>query len=301
VSARDTVCTLPISPSKGAVPLTYRKRSLALAVSVASFLALTASALGATTGAAATRVSGLAPKPVPKPTVVTVTAGSPSELVFTLSKFSNLPVGKITFKVTNKGAITHDFEVCSAPFVGAIVFSCAGKTTPMIQPGKSAVLTLTLAKGKYEYLCSVPGHASAGMKGFFGVGVKIAAPVTPTLGGSTTPTPPPISTTTTTTAAQTCANPQSSSVTVSMFDFGYTASPSTVPCGTITFTVNNTGNTDHDFVIEGLIGSNGRTNLLSAGQSQTITTTLSPGTWTYYCSVPTHRALGMEGKLIVNK
>ena len=24
-----------------------------------------------------------------------------------------------------------------------------------------------------------------------------------------------------------------------------------------------------------------------------------PGPWTYYCSVPTHRALGMEGKLTI--
>jgi uncharacterized cupredoxin-like copper-binding protein len=275
--------------------LTYRKGSLALAVSVASSLGLIPSAFGATAGSATAHVLA------PKPTVVNVTAGSPSELAFALSKFSNLPVGKFMFKVTNKGAIAHDFKVCSAPFVGTIVFSCAGKATPTIQPGKSAVLNLTLAKGKYEYLCTVPGHASAGMKGFFGVGVKVATATTTPV-GSPKPTPPPTSTgttATTTTAAATCANPQTSSVTVSMFEFGYTATPSTVPCGAITFTVNNTGNTDHDFVIEGLIGSNGRTNLLAAGQSQTITTTLSPGTWTYYCSVPTHRALGMEGKLIV--
>jgi uncharacterized cupredoxin-like copper-binding protein len=231
----------------------------------------------------------------PQVTVVNVQAASPSELTFTLSKFSNLPVGKITFKVTNKGAIAHNFKVCSAPVASANQFSCLGRATPTIQPGKSATLTLTLKKGKYEYLCTVPGHASAGMKGLFGVGVtvtKASAPkpvVTPTTGGSGGSTP-----------GATCKSPTSSTVTVSSFDFGYTVSPSSVPCGTITFTVTNTGNADHDFVVEGLIGQDGRTNILGTGQTQTISTSsLTPGTWTYYCSVPTHRGLGMEGKLTV--
>ena len=276
--------------------MTHRTRLTAVVLPGASFLCLIAWALVVAAGPAAAQARVHI---VPPATVITVQAGKPSELAFTLSKSSNLPVGKITFNVTNKGAIAHNFKVCSAPVTTAILFSCAGKSTPTLQPGKSATLTLTLAKGKYEYLCGVPGHASAGMKGFFGVGVKIAPP-TP-IPGSTTPTPKPTSTTsTTTTAAPTCASPQTSSVSVSMFEFGYTLSPSSVPCGTITFVVKNTGSTDHDFVIEGLIGSNGRTNLHAAGESQTITTTLTSGTWTIYCSVPTHRALGMEAKLIVN-
>jgi uncharacterized cupredoxin-like copper-binding protein len=36
----------------------------------------------------------------------------------------------------------------------------------LIAGGKSATLTVTLKKGKkYPYLCTVPGHAAAGMKG----------------------------------------------------------------------------------------------------------------------------------------
>ena len=84
-------------------------------------------------------------------TTVTVKA---TEFKFTLSKKS-APHGKVTFKVTNKGHIQHDFKI-------------AGKKTKLLGPGKSATLTVTLAKGKkYTYICTVPGHAQAGMKGTF--------------------------------------------------------------------------------------------------------------------------------------
>jgi uncharacterized cupredoxin-like copper-binding protein len=87
----------------------------------------------------------------PKATTVTVTAGKPSELRFTLSKKS-VAAGAVTFKVTNKGGTTHDFKI-------------AGKTTKKLAPGKSATLKVTLKKGKAAFLCTLPGHAAAGMKG----------------------------------------------------------------------------------------------------------------------------------------
>jgi uncharacterized cupredoxin-like copper-binding protein len=83
-------------------------------------------------------------------TTITVKA---TEFKFTLSKKS-APHGKITFKVTNKGHVKHDFKI-------------NGKKTSMISPGKSATLTVTLKKGSYKYICTVPGHAAAGMKGTF--------------------------------------------------------------------------------------------------------------------------------------
>ena len=76
------------------------------------------------------------------------------EFKFTLSK-AKVPHGKVTFKVTNKGHIKHDFKI-------------AGKKTKMLSPGKGTTLTVTLKKGKkYTYICTVPGHAAAGMKGTF--------------------------------------------------------------------------------------------------------------------------------------
>jgi uncharacterized cupredoxin-like copper-binding protein len=87
----------------------------------------------------------------PTATTVTVTAGKPSELRFTLSKMS-VAKGAVTFKVTNKGKSTHDFKI-------------VGKKTTLLAPGKSATLAVTLKAGKAPFLCTVPGHAAAGMKG----------------------------------------------------------------------------------------------------------------------------------------
>jgi uncharacterized cupredoxin-like copper-binding protein len=90
----------------------------------------------------------------PKATVVNVTAGKPAELKFTLSKKSSAK-GVVTFKVTNKGALEHDFKI-------------AGKVTKELKPGSTATLRVTFKKGgKFKYLCTLPGHAAAGMRGTF--------------------------------------------------------------------------------------------------------------------------------------
>ena len=97
-------------------------------------------------------------------TVVAVTAGKPSEFKFTLS-VKSVKHGAVSFKVTNKGALPHTLKICSSP-KGGTANSCAGKGTAQISPGASATLSYTFAKaGTYEYLCTVPGHAAAGMKG----------------------------------------------------------------------------------------------------------------------------------------
>jgi uncharacterized cupredoxin-like copper-binding protein len=86
-----------------------------------------------------------------KATTVTVTAGKPTEFHFTLSKKSAAK-GSVTFKIVNKGKLAHDFKI-------------GGKTSKMVQPGKSTTLKVTLKAGKQKYECTVPGHAAAGMRG----------------------------------------------------------------------------------------------------------------------------------------
>src|SRR5678810_506186 len=71
-----------------------------------------------------------------KAVTVNVTA---KEFKFTLSKKS-VPHGKVTFKLTNKGAVGHDFAI-------------GGKKTKVIGAGKTATLTVTLKKGKAAYKC----------------------------------------------------------------------------------------------------------------------------------------------------
>jgi uncharacterized cupredoxin-like copper-binding protein len=63
--------------------------------------------------------------------------------------------GVVIFKVTNVGALQHDFQI-------------KGRKTPLLSHGKSATLRISfLRKGHYPYKCTVAGHAAAGMKGVF--------------------------------------------------------------------------------------------------------------------------------------
>jgi uncharacterized cupredoxin-like copper-binding protein len=84
-------------------------------------------------------------------TTVRVTA---KDFKFILSRRS-APHGKVKFVVTNKGPSKHDFKI-------------AGKKTSLLRKGKIDSITVTLVKGKsYRYICTVPGHATLGMKGTF--------------------------------------------------------------------------------------------------------------------------------------
>src|SRR5262249_35227855 len=126
----------------------------------------------------------------PNGTVVTVTAGKPSEYKFTLSKSALLP-STVTFKVTNRGKLPHQFLVCTEPTGTTTSNSCFGDSTKTIQPGQSATLTVTFTKkGTFEFLSQTPGQAAKGMKGLIGVGVTLSGgkpgqTSTPTAGGTT--------------------------------------------------------------------------------------------------------------------
>ncbi len=59
------------------------------------------------------------------------------------------------FDLTNKGQVGHDL-VFNGPGVD-------NEKTPVIDPGKTAKLTVDLKTGTYDVYCSVPGHKQAGM------------------------------------------------------------------------------------------------------------------------------------------
>jgi uncharacterized cupredoxin-like copper-binding protein len=106
----------------------------------------------------------------PAPTKVTVTM---TDFKFKLSKAS-VKTGTVIFTVVNKGKVAHDFKI-------------GGKKTPKLAPGKSAKLTVKFTKkGKFAYICTVPGHAAAGMKGKLPVGTKVVPPTTTTTTTATT-------------------------------------------------------------------------------------------------------------------
>jgi plastocyanin len=69
---------------------------------------------------------------------------------------ASVPAGEVTFNVTNAGTIPHGFEVEGRG---------VEKETPLIQPGQTATLTVTLRAGRYEVYCPVgeDSHKKLGM------------------------------------------------------------------------------------------------------------------------------------------
>jgi len=95
-----------------------------------------------------------APQAAQKPALLAKVNVAASEFKFVLSKKS-AKRGVVSFKVTNVGAIKHDFSI-------------NGRKTKLLSHGQSDTLRVTfLRKGTYPYKCTVPGHAAAGMKGVF--------------------------------------------------------------------------------------------------------------------------------------
>lgn len=131
------------------------------------------------------------------PTVVKVTAGEPKEFAFTLSRSTALSAGTVVFQVTNRGALAHGFKLCAKPVASAKSNACAGSSTTMIKPGKTAKLSVTFAtSGQYEFLATTPGEAAKGMKGLIGVTAAPAGSGSKTAPAATTSTPLPGATTT---------------------------------------------------------------------------------------------------------
>lgn len=83
-------------------------------------------------------------------------------------------------------------------------------------------------------------------------------------------------------------------VTVTATDFKFKFSKLRLPAGRHTFTLVNRGQATHDLKIAGK-----KTRLLNPGQRATLTVTLKKGRYSYFCTVPGHRQLGMKGVLTV--
>jgi plastocyanin len=87
---------------------------------------------------------------------ISISADPNGALKFNTTKLS-AKAGSDTFDFTNDAPLAHDFtiETASGQKVAA---------TPIFSGGTKSV-TATLKPGTYTFLCTVPGHAAAGMKG----------------------------------------------------------------------------------------------------------------------------------------
>jgi uncharacterized cupredoxin-like copper-binding protein len=170
---------------------------------------------------------------------------------------NSLRPGPVTFEVKNAGHIPHDLAI-----VG-------GSKTKLIPAGGSATLTTTLKSGQLELYCSVPGHKAAGMD--LKLNVSGSAPAT------TTAKP----------------KPKSQTIPVTESEFKIVVPSTSLKAGPVTFEVKNAGHIPHDLAIVG----GPKTKLIQPGGSAALTTTLKAGTVELYCSVPGHKAAGMDLKV----
>lgn len=96
---------------------------------------------------------------------------------------TTVPPGKVSFDVTNAGTLTHelvvlpladgqaagtravgaDGRVDESGSAGEASATCADGAGEGILPGSSSWVTLELKPGRYELVCNLPGHYSAGM------------------------------------------------------------------------------------------------------------------------------------------
>jgi glucose/arabinose dehydrogenase len=92
------------------------------------------------------------------------------------------------------------------------------------------------------------------------------------------------------------ATPAPQPVAVTLVDYRFRMSRTVVTPGRVVFKVANRGAVAHDLVF----ARGGRTRVLKPGGTQTITVGFSKaGVYRFLCSVPGHRALGMQGTLRV--
>ena len=95
----------------------------------------------------------------------TVSSGAVSFLVSNVGSRSHelivLPLGGST--LAGSRALGGDSRVDESNSLGEASASCAAGEGEGILPGTSGWVTLTLAPGRYELLCNLPGHYAAGM------------------------------------------------------------------------------------------------------------------------------------------
>jgi plastocyanin len=78
----------------------------------------------------------------------------------------------------------------------------------------------------------------------------------------------------------------------------YQFANATAKAGKVQLDSKNASSTPHDISLQGG-GLNVHGKIVQNGATSTVSVTLKPGTYTFYCSVPGHRQAGMQGKLTV--
>lgn len=87
---------------------------------------------------------------------------------------------------------------------------------------------------------------------------------------------------------------QDGTLTAKEADFSIDLGTKTLKAGPYLVKVDNTGSATHDLVVEQNGAKIAGTSSIAPGQSASLSVTLKPGSYVFYCSVGNHRAMGME-------
>jgi uncharacterized cupredoxin-like copper-binding protein len=86
-----------------------------------------------------------------------------------LPAVQSAPVGKVTFVLTNKGKVAHEFVVIrTVKPAGSLLKGKEADEAGAIgevgdlQPGQTKRLTLAMKRGHYALICNLPGHYLGG-------------------------------------------------------------------------------------------------------------------------------------------
>jgi uncharacterized cupredoxin-like copper-binding protein len=100
-------------------------------------------------------------------------------------------------------------------------------------------------------------------------------------------------------ASSAAAGGSASSVSATLSEWKVAVAGS-VKAGTVTFNVKNAGTFAHNLTVDGPGVSDKGSGNIDAGSSGSVTVDLKPGTYELYCSIPGHKAQGMDLKLTVS-
>jgi plastocyanin len=87
---------------------------------------------------------------------------------------------------------------------------------------------------------------------------------------------------------------ETESITATEADFSISLDDDSLSPGTYEITVNNEGDATHDLVVERGGEDVAGTEEIQPGESATLTVELESGDYVFYCSIGTHRSMGME-------
>ena len=136
-------------------------------------MALTATALLAFAAAACASSAGAQSSGAQKPLAHSVRVSEGD--MYLRASATKLAAGRITFRVTNKGGMDHEFVIVSGNPAGtkgdepgrvSEARHIGGEEGPEIgnvAPGQTKSLTASLSPGRYTAMCNLPGHFDGGM------------------------------------------------------------------------------------------------------------------------------------------